>query len=399
MGAGAALDRLAFQLGAQGETARAREVIARAVELLEAEPPSAPLARSYVSMADSEMFAGHTHESLLWAEKALALGGVPGTDEYVINALHIRGNGRLELGDVEGGIEDLRTALRMSDELGSAISIITSRDYLGEWLWITEGPAASLELLESATELAERRGLMWHAMWSRTGTLWTLFDAGQWDRLVEESEQLMAWEERKGGTQVGAVALTYRARVFVHRGLVQEAADLADLYLPRSREIEGLQIVAPALVVAAVTSLAGGQGERALDLVEEWDDRTKGFPSEYREAFLPDVVRVVLGSGALERAAALLPGARGSTRRQACCVLSSRALVSEAQGDLGRALTLFDDAAERWEQYGFLHERALAVLGSARCLDALGRMEESRSRRIEASALLGLLGIATDSTQ
>jgi class 3 adenylate cyclase/tetratricopeptide (TPR) repeat protein len=393
IGAGAALDRLAFQLGAQGETAKARQAIAQALELLESEPPSAALARSYVSMADTEMFAGHTLESLAWAEKALDLGDVPGTDEYTINALHIRGNARLELGEVNAGIEDLRTALRRSEELGSAISIVTSRDYLGEWLWITEGPAPSLELLEAGTELAERRGLMWHAMWSRAGTLWTLFDAGDWDRLIRESDDLLAWEERKGGTQVGAIALPFRARVFVHRGLVEEATALAHDYLPRAREIQDLQVVAPALVIAALSSSAGGESDAALRLIDEWDDKTRDAPAEYREALFPDAVRILLRFDGVGAAGRLLEDARGRTRRQANCVVSARALVAEAAGDQPTALQLFDDAAARWEDYGFVHERALGLIGAARCLDALDRREEAARRRDQAAPLLRSLGI------
>jgi hypothetical protein len=52
-------------------------------------------------------------------------------------------------------------------------------------------------------------------------------------------------------------------------------------------------------------------------------------------------------------------------------------VLAEADGDPKAALLLFEEAAKRWGEYGFVFGRGLALLGSARCLLALGRRTEA----------------------
>ena len=52
-------------------------------------------------------------------------------------------------------------------------------------------------------------------------------------------------------------------------------------------------------------------------------------------------------------------------------------MLAEADGDPKAALLLFEEAAKRWGEYGFVFGRGLALLGSARCLLALGRGTEA----------------------
>jgi hypothetical protein len=58
-------------------------------------------------------------------------------------------------------------------------------------------------------------------------------------------------------------------------------------------------------------------------------------------------------------------------------LVGARAVLAEADGDPEAALLLFEEAARRWGEYGFVFGRGLALLGSARCLLALGRRTEA----------------------
>jgi hypothetical protein len=51
---------------------------------------------------------------------------------------------------------------------------------------------------------------------------------------------------------------------------------------------------------------------------------------------------------------------------------ASRAQLTEAAGDHTQAASLYAEAAERWQEFGNVPERAYALLGQGRCLVALG---------------------------
>ena len=48
-------------------------------------------------------------------------------------------------------------------------------------------------------------------------------------------------------------------------------------------------------------------------------------------------------------------------------------MLADAAGDVAEASTLYAEAADRWEEFGNVPERAFALLGQARCLVALAR--------------------------
>ena len=79
-------------------------------------------------------------------------------------------------------------------------------------------------------------------------------------------------------------------------------------------------------------------------------------------------------------------------------MLASRGEVSEAEGRHGEALAAFDSAAEAWDALGHVFHRALALLGAARCLVALGRAPTPSPvrRRHAPSRPLGATWLATE---
>ena len=48
-------------------------------------------------------------------------------------------------------------------------------------------------------------------------------------------------------------------------------------------------------------------------------------------------------------------------------------MLAETQGDLHKATGLYEQAAERWTQYGHVLERGQGLLGAGRCLVRLNR--------------------------
>ena len=69
-----------------------------------------------------------------------------------------------------------------------------------------------------------------------------------------------------------------------------------------------------------------------------------------------------------------------------------RAQLAEAAGDHAAAALLYEEAAERWQQFGHVPERAYALLGQGRCLHALARRRSRaaaahRTRAVRADGL------------
>jgi class 3 adenylate cyclase/tetratricopeptide (TPR) repeat protein len=384
-----AMRRLYFQLGFRGDSEAAREMLEQGIQLLEGHEPTPLLAELYASLAEDEMFAGRSEASLRWANRALEL---PHQDSAAIMTLHIRGNGRLELGDL-GGMDDLWEALRMAEAGGVALNIATSYSYLSEWVGLTEGPDRGLDLNRASVEVCELRGITGQAMWGRAESMWLLFDAGRWDDLIDQAELLLPWAREHGDAIVESTGLSYRTRVLTHRGLQDGWDELLDRALPVARQIGDLQIQSPVFVAAALVEQARGNGEEAVARIREFDEATADGPAEYRELQAPEVLRIAVDLGQVELAERILGDRPVFTARTQNAVLSGRALVAEARGEQEDAQRLFEEAAAAWATYGGRFERAHALAGQARCLERLGSEDEAKRLGAEASSIFGELGM------
>jgi len=223
--------------------------------------------------------------------------------------------------------------------------------------------------------------------------LWSLFDLGGWDELLEQADRLISSDEAYGGSQVGIMALTYRARVLVLRGQTAEAAAARERFLAAARQSGDRQVLVPALAVAALIDLAGGELRGAVELIEELERSTRDYAG-WRSHELPDALRVCARTGELELGRRLLDGGPESVPRDRHSALTARAVLAEGKGEAERAAELYAGAAEGWAEFGHALERGLALLGQGRCLATLGSTDEAATRLREAEAAFGRLGAA-----
>jgi hypothetical protein len=291
-------------------------------------------------------------------------------------------------------MDDLWAALRQAEETGTALDVATCHSYLAEWIGLIEGPAEGLEVNRAGIEVCERRGIRGQAMWSRAESLWLLYDLGDWDDVVTRSATLRAWGAERGDTQVETVGRLYEARVLVQRGDADTAAALLDPALPVARRIEDLQILAPTLLVAIQVAAARDERDEATSLLKEYDAVTEEGPVEYREVQCLEAVRCALELGEGELAERLVRDRPVHHWRARAAVTSARALLAEAVGDVQAALTGASEAAELWLAHGCVPEHAHALSVRARCLRALGSVQEAEPIAAEADAAFARLGIA-----
>jgi tetratricopeptide (TPR) repeat protein len=384
------LRRVYFQLGLRGETIEARRALEQAIALVEDDPSAREvLSELYACRSEAEMFAGRSDESRRWAELALEL---PRTQTVTLMALHLRGNARCETGDL-GGVDDLREALAIAEASGSAIDIVTSHSYLLEWVGLEDGPSVGLPMNRATVDLCRRRGIEGQGMWTRAEGLWLRFDAGLWDEVLTETERLGEWARSHGDTQIRTVADLYRARVLAHRG-APEAMELVESFLPVARQIEDLQVLAPALLVAVVTHARIGDRDRAVALAGEFDEATADGPTEYHELYLPEIVRALVAATHVDLAERIVGDRPVFVRRTRLAVASSRAVLADARGDLDGAENAFREASQGWEAWGGRFEQAHALAGLARVLEGLGRDEEATAPSARAATALEQLGVA-----
>ena len=316
VGQGEALNRLSSVLWNQGEARRSRDALVGAVELLERARPGPELCSAYAQMAMDRVMSGHPQEALGWANKALdlaeELGGLP---EERLRALDSRGVARGDLGDL-GGMDDLRAALELGLEVGAGYDTAVVYNNLIEPLWLSEGPVAALETCHQAIEFTERRGLAEGTAWIRSATLIPLLDLGRWDEAVGTADALIAWERDHGGQYMSEMAHQIKAKVLLWRGEVDAARMLAREFLPRARAIDDLQLLVPALAVAAAVAEAAGEHTAARGLVEEVQRVVgdRGGGRWYLGQHVAELVRVCVALG--ERAAAEALAAQAQRRRR-----------------------------------------------------------------------------------
>jgi hypothetical protein len=99
-------------------------------------------------------------------------------------------------------------------------------------------------------------------------------------------------------------------------------------------------------------------------------------PSSYDE-IRPILMRTALGAHDGELASLLVEEGAALSPLRERVGLTCRALLAEAREDYEAALAGFAAAAADWNDFGFAHEQAQALLGQGRCLVALGRAPEA----------------------
>jgi class 3 adenylate cyclase/tetratricopeptide (TPR) repeat protein len=399
LAAGDAMARLGRVLWIQGETQAATRERLQAVQLLEAEPPGPGLANAYAELAFDQIMAGHPQEALQWAQNALAVATALDLGEEKSRALDGQGIARVMLGD-QAGLDDLQAALKLARALGLGDQTGISFANLASASWPTAGPAVALEHYRAGIDFAQRRGMIESVTWARCEMLGPLFDLGHWNTLMEVAGQVIASTGASGDRYLPTWAKVEQGRVFLHRGELQRAAQLSEAFLPTAREIGDLQVLVPALSVAARIKQHTGDLSAAQRLVEEFDHATSGHDSWDRANYLPEFIRVCVAAGHHPLGQHLLNTTNATAIRHRHGLVTGRAILAEGQQDLQAAVRLYREAVKGWTTYGHILEKGQALLGVGRCMAQLASRGAVRNlhdaRTVFAELTAGPLLAETD---
>ena len=376
-----------------GATERAESVSDEAVELLEPLGPSLELTAAYATRAGNHMLAGRFAEWVRWTQATLDLADRLDLPEFRMRALQYRGIHRVISGDLEGR-GDLEEALRIGLELGLGTETAVAYINLADWVSSLDGTVASLALTEEGIRFAERRGLGSNGMWLRAESTWRLFDLGRWDDVIARSGEIRRWYGDRGRAQPVVMAGTQEAAVHLHRGELDEAARLMDELLPAARESRDVQTYRPALAIAGLIAQRHGRPADAAAVLDELE-RDLDSTTHSRVYGMLDgtlLARALGDVASAERIARVNADSTPAYPVGEAILLASQAEVSEAKGEHAEALDAFDRIAGAWDPLGHVFHRAIALLGAARCLIALGRAPDAMPRALAAEAIFDSLG-------
>jgi len=359
--AGRVLTRLALVVHRLGDP-RSEEMIAEAVGLLEAQPAGPELVAGHTYMAGRCTLASRYPEGLAAAERALALGAELGLPEPAF-ALHWRGLARCELGDADG-VEDVRRALQLALEQGQGRETAVIYGNFAWVVWFYQGPQAALDAFGEGIAFCERRGITEVTLHVRSESLSLLAELGQPEQALAEAGPLADRLQTAGDIDhVSTRAL--QLRLLAERGTPQQAP-APDELVTAARDMGLPGFIALAFAAAAQLLLARRQPEQAQTLLHELDQLTAVRTELGSE--LPSVLRVALALDDPTLAERLAAGTEPTTPLREHALASAQAQLAEAAGDHTAAARLYQQAAQRWQQFGNVPERAYALLGRGRCL-------------------------------
>ncbi len=343
---------------------------AEAVALLEQESPGPSLVAAYTQLANAQWIVGAYAETIRAAEQAVALAERLGLQEPA-RALGYRGFARAYVGD-SGGLAEMERALTLLLEEGAGRDAAILTNNLAVARYPLDGPALALAAFEEGIAFCEQRGLVEAAAALAGNCPGLLAELGRSEEALERAGRVAAALEASAGlhdlTEVRAVDLAVR----LGRGEQEAAPAGADWLVETARAIHAADISAVAFASAAA-ALVSEAPERACALLDELEQGPGRHETPYYARQLPTMVRTALTGGDRALAQRLVDGLtlRYPLDEHAACAAGAQ--LAEHAGEHARAAMLYAEAAEGWEEFGHVPERAEALVGEGRCLLVLGR--------------------------
>jgi class 3 adenylate cyclase/tetratricopeptide (TPR) repeat protein len=350
---------------------RCEEIMAEAIEVLEAMPPGAEFVSAYTYNAGRGLFTDDTPRVVEGSEKALALAAELDLPEPAF-ALHLRGLGR----GGEEGLEDLRRALELALEQGLGRETAVIYGNLAGSIFGGQGPQAAVDLCREAIAFCERRGIADVGLQIRSGVPAFLAMLGKTEQALAEAD-LVAEPLEATGDMASLQLRALQMWLLVERGSPERAPDL-DQLVDASRETALPGVIAYSLAAAAYVLLARGERERAHAFLREvaelgaFDLTDLGWLGRMALALDDPALAERFDRPDAAAGAERLVGLAVASGLDEHAQVSVRAQLAEAGGDREAAARLYRRAAEGWESFGYVPERAYALLGRGRRLLALG---------------------------
>ena len=370
-----------------GDGPRSVQLIASAVERLERFGPSEQLCLALRQAAWLEDHDFARRASL--EERAISMATELDRRDLEILGITQRGLRRVNEAD-RRGMEDIRAGMTWALDSGAARSAGSYYTWLTWWLDWEHGHASALSIADEGIAYSRRRGMSFWETAIRETRLLPMLHAGDWARLVEDADSLIASKATSGADDIETQML--RLEVLSLTGHVTEAGELAVKYLDGAKIYDWftgfwLGSAVRALRLARNEAAACSRMADWLPWLESTEPDRWLFPFHAIE-----LVREAIALGDIE-----LARRYAAVRRIDWSVYapaedaSVRAAMTEADGDLPTALAIWRHAAELWSALAVPFELSMAQLGAGRCCIALG--DRAAAGEEVSRARAGFVGI------
>ncbi len=269
-------------------------------------------------------------------------------------------------------------AIRLATEAGQGREVALLHNNFGIMLISLEGPSAGLDVMREGTRFAEGIGNTEMVISLHASGAFSLTDAGRPGDAIKLSESIEEWLVSAGDLFDLQASRIARTRALVLVGRADQAADILGFIEERGRQSGDLESFTGGLGAAALARAALGEDRAAIELLRELADVRDGV-DVYFLAMAPAFIREAVRLGGRELADPLADTSGPSTPLRAHSKVATDAILMETDGDLEAAEASYADAADRWEAFTMVPERAYALLGRGRCLLELGREADAGS--------------------
>jgi class 3 adenylate cyclase/tetratricopeptide (TPR) repeat protein len=368
----------------------AMEVSHEAVRVLEQHPAGPELLEGYVTSASRFFMQGLFRRAIDRADQALELAERIDTapPHLIARALRVRGGARVWSAE-EGAEQDLTAALELAQIHNLSALLINIYGQLSGLKCLAETAQAGIPYAQHALTLAQERGQRRLFISTCDDLANSLTVAGRIDEAIALLQTADPVLSEIDVPSEAAGLLQTRSWLLLIRGDFEQAAELIAGALPALRGGQPSP-VASALLIAIGCASTGAPldvNDLTAELVTTLQD-PQTDPDVVTE--LPGLARVLCVAGHRGLVNRIIEHTPTGMRLYDNDVLAARAVLAESDGDPGRALQLYLEAARAWADYGCPLEQAQAHLGAARCLAAIG--EPARGALLAARDLLREIG-------
>ncbi|HKE10553.1 MAG TPA: BTAD domain-containing putative transcriptional regulator [Myxococcota bacterium] len=365
------------------------EVLTEALVLLQAEPPGPELVAAFSEMAGHHAYDTAYSQAIAAAEQALDLAQALGRAEPA-RALGYRGLARATLGQREG-LDDIRKALRLAIAQSQWRAAAVLHDNLATASWLYEGPRAALTLCEEGIDFSRRHGIDEWDLYIASARLRFLEWCGRPEEALDDAEPLAQRAEAAGDLPVVIMVRAFQLRLSAQRGDGAGLLSGAEQLVATARENHEPNLIAPGFAAPAQLFLSRGKPENAHALLAELEQVPGIRDDPNYVSALPEMVRCALAADGRELAHQLVAGVDPRTPLFAHALCAAEAQLTEAADGHAEALSLYAEAAERWQAFENVPERAYALLGHGRCLVEL-KQSGAEAYLAEARELFAKIG-------
>ena len=353
---------------------RCLELVTEAISILEGEPVGLELVEAYRLRAWlGYYFLRPDQQAVAYADRALHLIDrldvvVPARE--VISTLRIRG----VLGHFTGepaGIDYLRQALDLATEHNETDLKSVVYDDLASCEFFMVSAGSAVTYAELAVESASECGLQSTLLAQAANLVELYVIIGRTDEAVHLSDEVATLCRDVETVRAWNGLRSYQAWAFVVRGDADRARQTLRVFQEHVVEEDdvgyalllALELQGPAPKTGSPDDVAA-----VLSFLEDPDR------ADLYDQYLARLARVLVANDAVDSLVAVIEHTPTAERKLVGNnILSARAVLAEALEQVPEALTLFEEAAVAWQEYGYPLEQAHALIGTARCLSSLGR--------------------------